>query len=510
MTTHLFLFQIGPVQTFIAQARRTQDLFIGSHILSELASAGVTAASELANFKAIFPLVENRQVLGGAPHRFAFLCDEEAEVVADRVRTAIETRWVDGFADPVFRLLQRSLGSGEWQTTFERQKTSWQEFYWAAVEYDEHDHSGNFSRASAALAQRKYARTFYPVDEPGNKCTLTGAQSALALNWQRLRERLGDTQEKILRSNERLGSLALVKRLAAVALKREGAPIPDFEGFPSTSEIAADIWGLDESAMLGKETTGYLALLHMDGDRMGQHLSTLHNANAHQQFSRDLASYASEGAHVTVRHYGGQLGRLVYSGGDDVLALLPLKHALRCADELRKLFHEMTGCNASAGIAVTPANLPLDRALELARDAEEMAKERYGRNAVVVVEAHGTGQMRPAGAKWDIIDFILQLQALFEQRTISGKLGYDLQMLDHYLFGNLKSAREAEVKRLIKRRTVADATSDQIKAIGVLTDSMIDLVESEQAVPTWSDMANWVILARFLAKGGRREAEAQS
>lgn len=42
----LFLFAIGPVQAFISQARKTQDLFIGSFILSYL------------TFKAIEKLVE--------------------------------------------------------------------------------------------------------------------------------------------------------------------------------------------------------------------------------------------------------------------------------------------------------------------------------------------------------------------------------------------------------------------------------------------------------------------
>jgi hypothetical protein len=38
---------------------------------------------------------------------------------------------------------------------------------------------------------------------------------------------------------------------------------------------------------------------------------------------------------------------------------------------------------------------------------------------------------------------------------------------------------------------------------------MIDLVEAEKIVPTWSDMANWVILARFLAQGGAPERKQQ-
>jgi len=33
--THLFLFTIGPVQSFIAQARKVQDLAAGSQMLSD-------------------------------------------------------------------------------------------------------------------------------------------------------------------------------------------------------------------------------------------------------------------------------------------------------------------------------------------------------------------------------------------------------------------------------------------------------------------------------------------
>jgi len=512
MTTHLFLFQIGPVQAFIAQARRTQDLFVGSHILSELASAGVTTASRLSNFRAIFPLVNDGKVVGGAPHRFAFLSDADPQEVANTVKAGIDQRW-QGFARSVSDLVWNAVGDGDWVAVFQKQITSWMEFYWVAVPYDSQNHNASYSKASASMAQRKYARTFYPVDEPGIKCTLTGAQAALDLDWKRLRKALHDSRKILLRDNERLGSLALIKRLVG-----RTKVAPKIQVY-STTHIAKDDPNADEETTPDKDVAGYLAVLHMDGDRMGVHLSQLKDTEEHQRFSGKLAEFAGTKVASVIKEYGGQTGQLVYSGGDDVLALLPLKHALRCAYQLRKAFKDLTGCEASAGIAVTPANLPLDRALELARDAEKMAKETYGRNAMVVVEAHGTGQMRSAGGKWDIIDFILQLQGMFGKRTISGKLGYDLQMLDHDLYGDLRPAREAEIRRLIKRRTAENATPKQVKEIQTLADSMIRLVEDvviekgEQPyhpVPTWSDMANWVILARFLAQGGSNEVEVQA
>lgn len=497
--TYLFLFQIGPVQTFIAQARRTQDLFIGSYLLSELASAGVLAVSTHPSFEAIFPLVENGQVKGGAPHRFAFLCDDDPYQVAEKVLSAIESRWQEGFVQPVGQFVWDAIGDGEWVGVFERQATNWMEFYWVAVPYDNKNHGGSFKSASAAMAQRKYARTFHVLEEPGYKCTLTGMQSALDINWKKLRNKLHDSRGIILRDNERLGTLALIKRLA----ERANAVQSDKKIY-STTHIAKDDPDATEEPIGGKDVTGYLAVLHMDGDQMGKRLGDLHHYQEHRKFSGQLADFAANEVQRIVDTHGGKTGVLVYSGGDDVLALLPLRSALRCADELRKLFQKMTGCTASAGIAITPANLPLDRALELAREAEEAAKERYGRNAVVILEAHGSGQMREAGGKWTIIDFIVQLQALFEKNELSGKLGYDLLALEHDLYGDhLKVARQFEVHRIAKRRT-AEGVSYEEK-VEALINNMIHLVEKDKVVPTWADMANWVILTRFLAQGAEQQ-----
>jgi hypothetical protein len=60
VTSHLLLVTIGPVQEFIAQARRTRDLWFGSHVLSEISRA---AARELATGQGanlIFPALSHQ------------------------------------------------------------------------------------------------------------------------------------------------------------------------------------------------------------------------------------------------------------------------------------------------------------------------------------------------------------------------------------------------------------------------------------------------------------------
>jgi CRISPR-associated protein Cmr2 len=516
MTTHLYLFTIGPVQAFIAQARRTQDLYMGSRMLSALAAAGVRAAADSAGFRAIFPAPssgadtfteEELDELEGVPHRFAFLSDEsQPSELAEKIENAIRNEWQTTFAHKVKNWLRSEIGDGEWQAVFDAQAYNWLEFYWVALPYNENEHADIYRRANIAMAQRKYARHFPQIEDEGDKCTLTGIQAALPLT-EAQRERLTERVSKIvIRQNERLGALATIKRLAGH--HQANCFGEEFE-VRSTRAIARDLEyepeeREDADAERGKEVTGYLAVLHMDGDSMGKHLSSLTKREEHAAFSGRLSRFAQRVPKV-IKEHGGKGGLLVYSGGDDVLALLPLRHVLKCAEELYKAFHEITGLNASAGIAITPHNLPLDSALALARKAEEEAKETYGRNALVFTEAHGTGQLRSAGAKWQIVPFLQRLQALFAKKKISSKLGYELQTIDHDLHAaDMAALRAAEILRVARRRTAEGVRFEE--EVEPTIREMIALVD-EKRLLDWADMANWAILMRFLASDaseGRR------
>ncbi len=526
MTKHLFLFTIGPVQAFIAQARRTQDLYIGSRMLSALAAAGVQAATSSAGFQPIFPAPQQGTQLSeadlkGTPHRFAFLSNEAPYALAERVEKAIRDQWRIQFAEKVEKWLRDRLGDGKWLQVFQQQAYDWLEFYWVALPYNESEHTDLLGQAGGALAQRKYARHFPQIEAAGDKCTLTGAQSALPFT-ENQRTRLVDAVGDIVLSpNERLGALAIIKRLAG---QHHAKCFGDkkFE-IRSTTAIAFDKKEDSEETERrtgrkdsGKEVVGYLAVLHMDGDRMGKHLSTLKSREEHIAFSAKLTRFATQIVPETIKKHGGAGGLLVYSGGDDVLALLPLKHALKCAYELYNAFHALTGLTASAGIAITPHDLPLDNALEMAREAEETAKDNYGRDAVVFTEAHGTGQMRSAGANWKVVPFLQRLQELFEQGKISSKLGYELQAIDHDLHAaDMVQLRQAEILRVAKRRTAEGV--DFEREVKPIMEEMICLVEpvldkkgepKKPAIPTWADMANWAILTRFLATDRAKEGQA--
>ncbi len=55
MTAHLIQIAVGPVQEFIAQARRTRDLWYGSHLLSEVSRAVARSLHEDPRVVLVFP-----------------------------------------------------------------------------------------------------------------------------------------------------------------------------------------------------------------------------------------------------------------------------------------------------------------------------------------------------------------------------------------------------------------------------------------------------------------------
>ncbi len=515
--THLCHVHIGPVQSFIAAGRRTQDLYVGSRLLSELAQAGVEAALN-AHADLLYPAAVNGRLPASVPNLFAFFTDDQPDSVCEYVEDAVRQRWQE-IAGRVRGWLSRNAAQDpkakdRWEDAFDRQVNGWLELYWVAVPYNARDHSGSFAAVKRAMAQRKNARHFPQIEEPGWKCTLTGAGQALPLDWEALSQHVGTI---ILRPNERLGALAAVKRFAVQA----GALSMD-DSFPSTEHIAGQKDDNQTGKSTGKVLEGYFAVLHMDGDQMGAKLSGLKSRQAHRDFSLALAEFADETVANIVNRYDDaakveKRGRaaLVYAGGDDVLALLPLRDALACADDIRRAYADRLRSLAdnptmSAGIAVVPSNYPLDIALELARQAEKRAKLDYGRDAVVVIEAHGT-QRRAAGAKWTLGDdsiagLVSELTQVFSEKRVSAKIGYDLSEMAYAMASDIipDEARAMEVRRLLKRRTETFLKGGNVSAlVDALAPRLCDWGEAKQV--GWESLANWVILARFLASGGKEQ-----
>lgn len=159
--------------------------------------------------------------------------------------------------------------------------------------------------------------------------------------------------------------------------------------------------------------TPYFALLLADGDRMGKALDRLDTMDAHRTVSKALEGFAQT-CGTTVERFGGSL---LYAGGDDVFALLPLHTALQCARQLAEDFRTRMWATAagsesvpaderptlSVGIAIAHHLEPLSDVRALAKTAEKLAKRERNSLAIIVQKRSG-GRLsvsRPWGERLD-------------------------------------------------------------------------------------------------------------
>jgi CRISPR-associated protein Cmr2 len=179
----LFAFTFSPVQDFIKEARRGQDLFAGSYILAQLSSAALDALKAF-GAGAIYPHGGNE---ADNPNKLLLsLEDKRPESAAQVADAALFERW-RGFVREFEREATswRIIGERDdaWSKTWDRQKDGpWQTF-WAAADYDPDDnksYSEAVKRVNWLLDADKRTRTFPQSEEPGPKDTLSGARTALA------------------------------------------------------------------------------------------------------------------------------------------------------------------------------------------------------------------------------------------------------------------------------------------------------------------------------------------
>lgn len=301
----------------------------------------------------------------------------------------------------------------------------------------------------------------------------------------------------LLKEGETLGAPTLVKRLWPYAFLRKKHDLkPDDLRMPNTRSMAAHRPWDDSDDNEGPESggdsqSGYFAVLALDGDSMGKWIGGAktpplaevlskecadvyrrHGADLtrkrplspswHLQFSEALGNFSMHAVRRVVEAFDG---RLIYCGGDDVLAMLPANRALECAAALRLAFrgdpalndaakgvpaddkgilrsdratplfaidtpgflklapNETTrfgeraallddpvrfpvivpgpAADCSVGIAIAHFKSPLQDVVRAAQAAEKRAKNQFGRAAFAVSLFKRSGEISEWGGRWE-------------------------------------------------------------------------------------------------------------
>lgn len=544
---YVVVFALGPVQGFIAAARRSRDLWAGSWLLSELAKAAarawaVAGRSGQPGVQLVFPAVEDNSAQGLAAGSElnvankvrAVVCaatEEEVRALIERARQAVHEHWRERAQQALDKLGRAAETALRWDRWNAQLDDVWETYgAWARIEggVDGNGYAAAAAMAERLLAARKATRDFAPaaLDPLDAACrlpksSLDGArETVLAENAtasrnaaQRVRHLLG------LSAAEQLDAAGLIKRvlgtqdrftpLTRVAADPWLQQLSDDErqtlcecyeplvqagwatrvrgnegiygAFPydaglcyrsrlqqalqtAQDEVAASAVTAEDSAAAPSQpdprnevpdtaadgpssTPGpqavlahlnalhtalkplwkkygeplpYAVMLQADGDRMGELLDRVQTLSGHQQVTHCLSAFAKDVPNIVREHRGHAL----YSGGDDVLAILPTKNALKCAQALhgafgRKMKDAMTkvglaadaarGIHAptlSVGVAIVHILEPMGEWRRHALEAEKLAKGDHEpahrrRNGLAIRLAVRAGHIVQVRYRWD-------------------------------------------------------------------------------------------------------------
>ncbi|MCW7552289.1 type III-B CRISPR-associated protein Cas10/Cmr2 [Endozoicomonas gorgoniicola] len=515
MANKHFHITLGPVQGFVAQARRTRDFWAGSFLLSWLSGIAMNAIKKQ-NGDIKFPIpargylewlegeVSGQQPpeQGAIPNRFTAISTKvPADFKPEVVEAAIRAAW-QALAEAVWKqdLQALDIDLAETRKIWERQIEGFWEISWCLSD-DE--------TASNLLDRRKNWRTWHPPVEPGVKCMmmdgwqeLSGAERPGRAGqgertfWKALRKKVGKVD---LRQGEELCAIAFVKRRFPYVFPRLQVAMPDnwvAHGWrvpvnvPSVGYLAAahwladtirsaetpehwdQIWSLhdalsgfeannshhaeiprcvrdaagrdpekrqwvrmdgqylfdfilqtkaqqepdwqqqvDDAQQYLKKVQGitktrpspFYAILRMDGDSLGSQMS---DPKKQEPISQALNTFTEKVPGIVSENSGF----LVYAGGDDVLALLPMEDAMNCALALRNEYADsfrqhgkgIATSTLSGAIEYCHIKSPLMQGLSDSHTLlDDIAKDYCGRDSLAIRVWKPGGKHLEWSCPWD-------------------------------------------------------------------------------------------------------------
>ncbi len=552
MQNYLMTIALGPVQEFIAAARRTADLSAGSKLLVNLAAHLAEWLKSQYPAELIFPAdtrtgAPNKLLftVSGEPHKIAHAAREEAHRYLreqwEKCLKILDTEVKDSQDPKVTPLLDLELVN--WQLK------NFLEFYAAWVPLNG-DYRQARERLEQLLAGRKSLRDFKqpPLNPKRPKSPLDPSMDSAFKT-----EAHGDgfsTPEQArgaplrLKPRETLDAISIIKRVSggrgvpstrevafravehvlpgeacdayrALQYRQNELGVDDLSdlvyqanfrrlceerGLLQEDEINEQQMGeicacatkvqraLREKG-LSEELLSYYAILAADGDRMGATLDALKSVDAHRSFSRQVDEFARLVPTIVSTHRG----YLVYCGGDDVLALLPVNYALVCAHKLQETFCSCMEAVAppntppptlSAGIAIVHAKENLQVALEWARAAEKYAKET--RNALAVARYPRSGALNRARTPWERFEeWGFWVDAF--RKGLADALPYELRQLasDYCTLDPRADILRGEAMRVLERKEKPQPN--------------IAIPDWVQTVDDLRALSELMLIARFLA-----------
>ena len=557
MNDYYAVMSIGPVQSFIAAARKIEDLWSGSYLLSHLVETGMKVMTDhsreygVYDVEFIFPAVDftatkEFEDVASLPNRFTVRLHGESEDIK-RLLLGVQQAMQEKITELSKRAIQEMFGNyakGIPEEMMQSQINNLLEVFWAIEEK-----TGTFEkdrkRLEKKLASVKNQRPVDTTVQFGPVCSVCGEREALhdgddiaersigEMNhvlrtfWARRLEVKKMGAPDIIKDGEHLCGVCLTKRHLRKDFQEQAKlenpqSSRQFERFRSIGDFISK--GSKESEQR------YYALLLIDGDNMGKHFSAADDEEGNRKLSKRLSAFAEGTVPNLVND--SYNGRLIYAGGDDVLAFFHIDQVLDAGFDVREAFAETMGndATASGGIVIAHEKTPLNMVMKKLRAMEKKAKS-YSHNDskgnkqekdafAISVMARG-GEIREVAYPWEFenkngerirtTDVLSYLETSLNKEMSStflyrfGELF--LPLLNHnmgnkVLEGHMKDELRdellrSELKRLVKRSLLVQLPKAEIEK---MVEKKLDaLQELERLAPSTLQFVHTLEILRFLS-----------
>lgn len=244
MSHYLITFSIGPVQDFIAAARKTRDLWMGSYLLSEISKAAAKALHEK-NAELIFPNPEKpdtdlepckkaEDCYNVGNKVLALIETEHPADTVNQVQQATQERW-----EAIANKAKNTKGINVDETLWNQQLGDVIEFFAAWLPYDKDNnetrdyYKKQRKRLDQLLNARKNTRDFIQSPVSGNgipKSALDGLRESV-IDPKKIKQKV--LRRARLNKGEYLDCTGIAKRLAEDNMLEQFTPL---------SRLAIDPW----------------------------------------------------------------------------------------------------------------------------------------------------------------------------------------------------------------------------------------------------------------------------
>ena len=453
----------APVQGFIEKSRKLRDLYGASQILSYLSYRIVEEAQKLDGIKVISPAIRKNELsidlIQGMPNRILIVGEIKHDLAFNLFRDTLDNAWseiIKACKDWVEREIKSDTNheygweNYDWKMSWKRwEMHAWEIFVGQNNSKD--DQNNPIRSAMRDLETRKLRRAWTVPNWNGESSSLSGYDAIAYPNMDRqiTRESKQNQQDlskeieafyKIIakkldphgkendrayiNENERLSIPELIKRLVTYSDVRD--EIDYYKIIKKEDSKAFELESFTKLLRQNKETneTYWTGWFMGDGDRIGNYLNSLSNADQVREFSLCLRDWGND------FKQSFDLGRVVYAGGDDFLGLIygtedkPQRDKQKVIDWLcglrdrwERLRNDMRekglsvndgeepDVSLSVGFVWAGHSVPQRDVLQHCREAEKLAKS-LGRDRVTIRVLFNNGQFVQWTTPWECLKWL--------------------------------------------------------------------------------------------------------